>query len=152
MIKYRKQLHEYDCGPIALYNCLLDDGLKVDYKYLKKAMIMKYDGVHLGTRVGDFLAATELLNYKVKRSKLINPSNRQFIIYQTDNNNFHYVYINDGYIFNYSFKDKAKLKINKKILANIKKKWYVCWRIQCGELTLDRVRAKRKRAASLKWR
>lgn len=138
MIKYKRQLHEYDCGPVALYNCLLDDGLKVDYKYLKKAMISKYSGIYLGTRVNDFLAATELLNYKLTRTKRINTSTRQFIIYQTENNNFHYVYINKQYIFNYSFKKPAMIRITKKILADIKKTWYVCWKVKCGELPLDR--------------
>ncbi len=127
-MKYKRQTDNSSCGPVAIYNCLLDDNRKVAFKLHKEVMLEPKESKRRGTSAFQFHHIASVLGYTLKRSKRINNKYRYFAIYKTHKGPYHFIYINKGLVVN-AFKDKLTTKLTKTYLEYMRHAECIIWKI-----------------------
>jgi ABC-type bacteriocin/lantibiotic exporter with double-glycine peptidase domain len=103
--KHIAQDDNFSCGPVAIYNALVDEG---KYKSVEELRTLANTITDKGTLIPDFMQAAEHLGFKIK---LVNPTdldyNKKYFIAMTvhkDRNlkkeGGHYVYVANGNAYN----------------------------------------------------
>lgn len=129
-MKFKKQKDGYSCGPIAIYNAMVDEGHKdIPYKLIKKACLTKYKKKYVGTCNAAFQQVAKILDFKLREVKKIRKTGKYFVLYEQKSGGLHYVYIRDGIVFNGGKNWKTKMRFNDKYIDYVTKKYYRVWKI-----------------------